>query len=62
MRQNKQDMGFFFWAFLIVIFAINSLGVGNEFGNEQVLTWILLSLIGWELTRLREGICGGKNK
>ncbi len=38
------------WMFLAFVFALNMSGVGKDYPTEFQMTWIVLSLIGWEIS------------
>lgn len=38
------------WMFLAFIFALNISGVGIDYQTEFQMTWLVLSLIGWEIS------------
>ena len=44
----------FLWIILIIIFATNLLGVGNEFSREWQITWTLICTLGYTLTGGKE--------
>ncbi len=47
----------YIWMFFVFLFALNIIGPGNDFQVEFQLIWLLLALLGWELSSKKDAKC-----
>ncbi|KKN59036.1 hypothetical protein LCGC14_0545910 [marine sediment metagenome] len=45
---------FYLWSAIVILVGLNLLGLGVEFEREWQITWFLLSVIGWQLSRMNQ--------
>jgi len=50
-----------FWIFIYFVIALEYL-FKNEWGNVNVITWLLLASIGYELSKIRRKMKGGNKQ
>ncbi len=55
-----RSFDYWFWVALVFVFTLNllltGLNVVDEFSKTWGITWVVLSLLGWEIIRMKESL------
>lgn len=48
-----KNLDYYSWVILILFFGISLLGIGKDFPIEWKITWFIMVIIGWQISKCK---------